>query len=129
MKKRSTIDVLQGMLGEFEGGYGIKQRNVKIDAYADACVWNMAQTARVPFQVMLGHVLRAGLESLEESMGREAFERAAQFDHGFDEDGNEISGPLTLSTRLDADGNVIERSGPDADSVRDELSSKRGAAA
>jgi hypothetical protein len=62
---------------------------------------NLARTADLPYQTMANLVLSAGIQALEDRIGREAFERAADYEYGFTDDGEEVCGPLTNDSRED----------------------------
>lgn len=96
MRHRDDIETLAAVFGPrvpVEDNHQLRQRNVRIRGYTDSVLENLARTSDLPFQTMVNLVLSAGLQALEDRMGTEAFERAADFTYGEDENGEDVRGP------------------------------------
>lgn len=104
MRQRDDIEILAALFGRLapvDTGDTLKQRNVRIRSHTDAVIVNLARTADLPYQTMANLVLAAGIQALEDRIGREAFESVADYEHGWTDDGEEVCGPVTNDSRDD----------------------------
>lgn len=80
MQERDSIEALAAVFGPLhpvDNPGDRVQRNVRIHAYTDGVVANLARTSRLPYGTMLNLVLDAGLQALENRLGTRSFEKVA----------------------------------------------------